>query len=90
MRPLYPAAAFSTLFLLNATSSNPLWDESSVSLLISFQCEVSVKKAVLMVVFFSLDDAKSCQMLRRAIGCRKSPPTQDVQSQRNGDRSTFV
>lgn len=84
MRPLYPAAAFSTLFLLNATLSNPLWDESSVSLLISFQCEVSVKKkkkkAVLMVVFFSLDDAKSCQMLRRAIGCRKSPPTQDVQS----------
>lgn len=29
-------------------------------------------------------------MSRHAMGCRKSPLIQDVQSQRDGDRSTFV
>lgn len=79
MRPLYPAAAFST----NPPSAKcdvkhpVIWEESSVSLLISFHCYFSVTKAKLTVVFFSLDHSK---MLRHAMGCRKNPLKQDTQS----------
>lgn len=60
--PAYPAAAFSTNMTTHVS------DESSVLLLFLFYFTVTVTKAVSVVVFFSLDDAKSCRNVEACDG----------------------
>lgn len=70
MRPLFPAAAFSTNSLsAEYDVKQPMFELNPV-LYIDFisLLSVSVTKAVLMVVFISLDDAKSCQNVETCKG----------------------